>query len=68
MNKRIAAVAAGAIALMTALTACSAEYWDSTHENTLTPREITVDGRDVICVIYKSGYGGGVSCDWESAR
>ena len=65
MTKRITA-AAGAIAAMLTLTACGAEDWDGTHENHLTPRVITVDGRDVTCVIYKSGYGGGVSCDWEA--
>lgn len=68
MTKRIAAAAAGALAMMLTLTACSAEYWDSTHENKLTPKVITVDGRDVTCVIYKSGYAGGLSCDWEDAR
>ena len=68
MTKRITAVAAGTIALMTALTACSAEDWDSTHEKNLTPKVITVDDREVTCVIYKSGYAGGLSCDWEGAR
>lgn len=66
MIKRI--TAAGVIALALTLTACGAENWDSTHENNLTPKVITVDGRDVTCVIYKSGNGGGVSCDWEGAR
>lgn len=26
------------------------------------------DGRAVICVWTKSGYSGGMSCDWESAK
>ena len=69
MTKRIAAVAAaGTIALMTALTACSAEDWDRTNENRLTPKVITVDGREVTCVIYQSGHAGGLSCDWDGAR
>lgn len=25
------------------------------------------DGRVVVCVVYKDGYKGGVSCDWENA-
>ena len=66
MTKRITAT--GTIAAMLALTACGAEDWDSTHENNLTPKVITVDGREVTCVLYKSGNGGGVSCDWEGAR
>lgn len=67
MTKRIT-TAAGAIALALTLTACSAETLDSTHENKLTPRVITVDDREVTCVIYKPGSGGGVSCDWEGSR
>ena len=67
MTKRITATA-GAIALALTLTACSAEDWDSTHENHLTPRTIAVDGREVTCVIYKSSNAGGVSCDWGGAR
>lgn len=66
MTKRIAA--ACALAMMLMLTSCSAEDWDSTHEKNLTSRVITVDGRDVTCVIYKAGNAGGVSCDWEGAR
>ena len=67
MTKRIAATT-GALAMMLTLTACGAENWDSTHEKHLTPKVITVDGRDVTCVIYQSGNAGGVSCDWEGAR
>ena len=26
------------------------------------------DGRTVTCVVYSAGYGGGVSCDWASAK
>lgn len=26
------------------------------------------DGRTVLCVWAKSGYGGGVSCDWSTAK
>lgn len=66
MTKRIAAACTLTMTLM--LTACGAENWDSTHEKHLTPKVITVDGRDVTCVIYKSGNGGGLSCDWEGAR
>ena len=67
MAKRIIATA-GIIAVMLTLTACGAENLDSTHENHLTPRVVTVDGRDVTCVIYRPTNGGGVSCDWEGAR
>nr|DAL41027.1 MAG TPA_asm: hypothetical protein [Caudoviricetes sp.] len=26
------------------------------------------DGRTVTCVVYRGGYAGGVSCDWEGAK
>lgn len=26
------------------------------------------DGRQVLCIFEKRGYGGGLSCDWENAR
>lgn len=26
------------------------------------------DGRNVLCVFEKDGYGGGLSCDWSNAR
>ena len=26
------------------------------------------DGRVLTCITYKSGYGGGISCDWENAK
>ena len=67
MTKRIAATT-GALAMILMITACGAEDWDSTHENNLTPRVITVDGRDVTCVIYRPTNGGGLSCDWDGAR
>lgn len=35
----------------------------------LYERSITLtDGRDVTCVVYQSGYKGGLSCDWENAK
>lgn len=29
---------------------------------------VNVDGRDVRCVTWKDGYGGGLDCDWEAGR
>lgn len=26
------------------------------------------DGRVVVCIIYKRGYAGGLSCDWEGSK
>lgn len=26
------------------------------------------DGRTVVCVTFKQGYGGGLSCDWAGAK
>lgn len=67
MTKRIAAAAA-AIAAVLALTACGTGGGDSTHESDLTPQVITVNGREVTCVTYPTGYVGGIDCDWEGSR
>lgn len=67
MAKRIIATA-GIIAVTLTLTACGAEYLDSTHEKHFTTKVIPVEGREVTCVIYQSGSRGGLSCDWDGAR
>ena len=69
MKKRIAATT-GAIATMLTLTltACGTGGQDSTHESDLTLQVITVDGREVTCVTYPTGFVGGIDCDWEGAR
>ena len=66
MTRRTSVALALAASLM--LTACSAEDWDSTHESNLHPRTVTVDDREVTCVLYKAGYAGGLSCDWEATE
>lgn len=67
MKKRIAA-ATGAIAAMVTLTACGTGGQDSTHESDLITQVITVDGREVTCVTYPTGFVGGIDCDWEGSR
>lgn len=58
--------------LATALVGCTSmstgvEQGSST--SALREETITVqDGRTVHCVVYSSGYKGGLSCDWEGAR
>lgn len=67
MTKRIVG-ATVAIAAMFALAGCGTGDRDSTHENNLTTRVVIVDGREVTCVTYPSGWVGGIDCDWEGAR
>lgn len=33
---------------------------------TIDVQTVTVDGRLLNCAVYKDGYGGGVSCNWEA--
>lgn len=66
MTKRIAAT--GAIIAMLTLTAACGTDRDSTRESDLTPQVVTVNGREVTCVGYPSGFVGGLSCDWEGSR
>ncbi len=67
--KRLLAMTALAVVLLTAgCTTTEGQEQDRTTD-TLRQESITLDdGRTVQCVIYASGYKGGVSCDWESAR
>jgi len=77
MNKRTLSVAAGAILVTLGLTGCSAgsanggstdpeinaQLTPSTHYSFVQELQ---DGRKVLCVWAKDGYGGGLSCDWDS--
>jgi len=77
MKKRLASAVAGAAFLALALTGCSAGSGnggstDPEINAQLTPgthysfvQELQ-DGRKVLCVWAKDGYGGGLSCDWET--
>lgn len=40
------------------------DYSSGLHE----ARKQLSDGREVTCVIYLSGYKGGLSCDWDGAK
>lgn len=77
MKKRLAAAAAAVAFLTLALTGCASESGnggstDPEINAQLTPSDHysfvqeLQDGRKVLCVWAKSGYGGGLSCDWES--
>jgi len=80
MKKRISAAVAGAALLALALTGCAggpsgagnggstdpelnAQLTPSTHYSFVQELQ---DGRKVLCVWAKDGYGGGLSCDWET--
>lgn len=77
MKKHLAVAAAAAAFLALALTGCAsgAGNGGSTDPELNDQRTPSVhysfvqelpDGRKVLCVWAKSGYGGGLSCDWES--
>jgi hypothetical protein len=61
-------LSAAAAALL--LTACGSGHDAEGHERprTVQPHYVDLpDGRRVLCVWEKQGYGGGVSCDWGKA-
>jgi hypothetical protein len=65
--KRLAIVA---VAVLT-LTGCGsgADNAAGTESSNLIERTIDLtDGREVTCIIYGTGYRGGLSCDWGGAR
>lgn len=67
-------VATLAILTTLALTGCTnaptAEPAPATNDSQYhwEQRVILEDGRTVVCVTYKQGYGGGLSCDWSNAK
>ncbi|MFJ6532468.1 hypothetical protein [Microbacterium sp. NPDC091662] len=64
------AVAAAAVAL--ALVGCGpargVEDAGESSGRIYQSTERLADGRSVTCLVYKSGYAGGLSCDWAGAR
>lgn len=65
-TKRIAVVTALSVLLLTGCGVADTETGVSTglEQNTISLK----DGRQVTCVVYKAGYAGGLSCDWDNAK
>ncbi|QFG14115.1 hypothetical protein I5G97_gp039 [Mycobacterium phage Curiosium] len=67
------ALAPSACILAMMLTGCSSPTVAADGTGS-APGEVTVhyvdlpDGRKVLCVFEKDGYGGGLSCDWSRVR
>lgn len=59
---------AALIAATVGLVACSPADPASDSDRIRETTERLSDGRTVTCLAYKSGYAGGLSCDWEGAR
>lgn len=63
-----------ALGLALGLTACGDPAPGSTQQDTGglgRARAWTIqtpDGREVVCVSWKSGHAGGLDCDWEGSR
>lgn len=66
MKTRLAAVLSVAL-LATTLAGCSNDPSKPSGDATGTFRVVTVnvDGRDIRCVTWKDGHGGGISCNWQ---
>lgn len=66
MKRKMMAVAALCVLLLTGCGVADAETGESTglEQNTIELK----DGRQVTCVVYKAGYAGGLSCDWDNAK
>jgi hypothetical protein len=41
---------------------------DSGNRGYYNVNDVNVHGRMVTCVSWRSGYGGGISCDWDHAQ
>ena len=73
--KRTVAIVLATITMALGLTSCATGGSPSNDSGaggssgSLYERTITLtDGRDVTCVIYHAGYGGGLSCDWAHTK
>lgn len=67
MKKLIVATAA-ALLLAGCGTKNTAEPSEKYPETRVTFTADLPDGREVLCIFAKAGYGGGLSCDWDNAR
>lgn len=62
-------IVAGLVALAFTLTGCGVDEDGVPAGGSLHELHRTLeDGRAVTCIMYKGGYAGGLSCDWEGAR
>lgn len=68
--KRLAALIAAATVTCATVVACgnNPKKPSSKPEGTFTVVTVNVDGRDVRCVTWKNGHGGGLECDWGAGR
>ena len=65
MKRKMMVVAVAALLL----TGCGAADADTGKSTNLSEKKIALkDGRQVTCVVYKAGYAGGLSCDWDNAE
>ena len=73
MKKRTYGVVAATALAVLALAGCGGQAATPAPESTVAPESTRLDertiklrdGRTLTCVIYHSGYAGGLSCDWE---
>lgn len=57
------------LASILALTACEGGEQGNSRISLLHEEQVSLtDGRTVTCIVYKAGYAGGLSCDWENAK
>ena len=59
------------LAILLVLSGCGATRQSDIEKSSANLKEGSItlsDGRVVVCIVYKRGYAGGLSCDWEGSK
>lgn len=68
--KKFLTLLAAAMASVAVLTGCSSGFESADNAPSRNVHTVELpDGRSVLCIFEKNGYGGGgLSCDWDNAK
>ena len=59
------------LAILLVLSGCGTTRQSDIEKSSANLKEGSItlsDGRVVVCIVYKRGYAGGLSCDWEGSK